>query len=123
MKALWLVFAALFLSSCVQEHWDTVFRVKGEIVAVDGGPIDRCSIELRQAGNDEAPWGNRPRWVGPSFEETFIGQFEYGDLLYLEIACDGYGSPQRTEPFSPGPAIDNYPQPHDLGTIIMKKGR
>lgn len=123
MKPAWIICTALLLSSCTMEHWDSFFRVGGEIVSVDGGPIDWCWIELRQEGSDEAPWGNRPRRVRAAFNEPFIGQFESGDRLYLEIACDGYGGPQRTEPFSPGPAIDNYPQPHDLGTFVMKKGR
>lgn len=121
MKALWLVFVALFLSSCVQEHWDTFFRVKGEIVKEDGSPLDWCWIELRQEGSNEAPWGERPRRVGSEFEEIFIGQFESSDLLFLEITCEFYNTVQRTETFKAGPLIDNFPEPYDAGTIVMKK--
>ena len=122
MKAVWLVFAALFLSSCVQQHWDTFFRVKGEIVNEDGSPLDWCWIELRQAGSNEAPWGNKPRRVRSEFnKKTFIGQFESSDILFLEITCDYYNTVQRTETFRAGPAIANYPEPYDTGKIVMKK--
>lgn len=122
MKPIWIICAALLLSSCVLERWDTFFRVGGEIVNEDGVPLNWCWIELQQEGNNEAPWGNKPLRVRSAFEETFIGRFESGDLLYLEITCEDYDTPQRTETFRAGPAFSNYPEPHDVGTIIMKKG-
>lgn len=111
--------AVTMLSSCM--FGDDVMSVTGEIVDTQGKPLDNCMLALEAVRHDAAAYPFEWEETESTIERTFIWPFDRGAVYRLAISCPGYTAVFRTEPFVARDAIRAFPEPVDVGTIVMTK--